>query len=562
MPIHLLTAAQVEAATDGTLHDGGGLALETRGEGKHKSWFFRYNARKWGGSRGKRIGLGSARTVSLDEARRKASARRNLITRGINPKTYQEGRRRLADKQAEKQAARERTLGTALDDYFKFAKAERLWKSDNTIDTNESCKKNHLDKSGHMNWPLQSIKVGRIAEILLIIKRKGRRGMMVRARSLLNCMFNWEIGYERYVGLNPARPENNPQLEKLLGPKPVGRHRPALAFKHLPDVLAYIHTPKRDPDTWLTVTEGAYATGRDRIAIRQAYKRGLIDKSKMKKHPIRPREWLIAVETDAAGTQTLAGVKQLPIINKPVAIEREDATLYTDIIQLLIFTAARSEMIVLMKWGQIKWNEGIIEYLPETPVDDSEHKTGSDGDPDNIYRVILTNNVREILLRRKQLREDNKPRLTCNADDYVFTHGNSPFGLGTREAAPSNPNTINTAFQRIVERIDDILDKEVTIHGLRSGFSDWVIAVYKAPLTDPIAVADTSLIDATLGHQIKVFRDNKSNKAYVRSPQFKERRDVMMAEWENFLLSKCTKPLKVAESADIIHPPAFNRPAS
>src|SRR5262245_13564911 len=187
MPIHLLTQAQVDAATKGTLHDGhdhGELIVETRNNGRHKSYFYRYNARPWDGKRGERIGLGSAHrdkagSISLEEAWRKATALRNLIKRGVNPKTYRKGIKQREEKRAEKRPANARTLGEALNEYFKFAIEERLWKSDNTIDTNLSAKK-HLDASGYINRPLQSIKAGYVADILLPIKRKGRRSMMER----------------------------------------------------------------------------------------------------------------------------------------------------------------------------------------------------------------------------------------------------------------------------------------------------------------------------------------------------------------------------------------------
>jgi integrase len=215
-----------------------------------------------------------------------------------------------------------------------------------------------------------------------------------------------------------------------------------------------------------------------------------------------------------------------------------------------MFTGARSEMICKMKWGQIKWEAGVIEYLPGTDERKSEHKTGGDGDPDNIYTIILTDNVREIILRRKQLREDNKPKLSCNNDDYVFTHLTSRTGRDKKRDHPPTESTVNQTLQRIVEHLDDILDKQCTVHGLRAGFGNWVIAAYNAGKDDAIAIADTTLMDAALGHTIKVFRDNKSNKAYVRSPQFAERRRTMMTTWENFLLSRCPKSDK--KSADII----------
>jgi integrase len=569
MPICLLTQAKVDAATGGTLHDGhdhGELVVETRNNGRHKSYFYRYNGRPWGGIRGDRIGLGSARrdkpgSISLEEAWLKASACRNLIKRGVNPKTYRDGRKRLKKKQEEKKSASARTLDTALDEYFEYAKNERLWKSQNTIDTNMSCKKNHLDKSGYLKRPIQSIRVPQVADILLTIKRTLRRGMFTRAHSLLNCMFEWEIGHERYVGVNPAGYGDQHPLTKLLGPKPTGRHRPAVPFRHLPDVIAYIRTPKRDPDVWLTVTEAAHVIGRAVDAIHQAITRGYLDKSKLKKDPRHPRTWLIPIDELA---------RKFPRetwVNDPVAIEREDVQLYTDILQVLIFTGARSKMICEMKWGQIKWDEGVIRYLPGTDERESEHKTGGDGDPDNIYNVILTGNLRKIILRRKRLRENNHPKLTCNADDNVFTHGSARFGLNERLDHPPDESTINQTLRRIVKNIHDILDKECTVHGLRSGFGDWFMEVYNAGKDDAIAIADTTLMDAALGHTIKVFRDNKSNRAYVRSPQFKERRRAAMDEWERYLLSKCAKPEKevtepeeeVAKSATII---PYHRSAS
>src|SRR5262249_6431867 len=152
---HLLTEAQVEAAVAGTLHDGGGLVLIVRGSAR--SWFFRYNGRKLDGKRGDRLSLGSARTITLEQARRKAGACRNLLSRGVNPKTYYEGRRKAKIRHEAKAEGAARTLGQAIDEYFEFAQRERLWKSDNTIGTNESAKK-YLDTAGHRSRPLQHIK--------------------------------------------------------------------------------------------------------------------------------------------------------------------------------------------------------------------------------------------------------------------------------------------------------------------------------------------------------------------------------------------------------------------
>jgi integrase len=88
----------------GKFYDGGGLMLEataTKVKGNvNKSWIFRYQLDK----RDHAMGLGSARVVSLAEARAKAHEQRRLLANGIDP---------IAHRKAERAAARARELHTA-----------------------------------------------------------------------------------------------------------------------------------------------------------------------------------------------------------------------------------------------------------------------------------------------------------------------------------------------------------------------------------------------------------------------------------------------------------------
>lgn len=75
-----LSARKVETAKAGKYSDGGNLYLIVSRTGSRK-WILRFT---WRG-RAKEMGLGSARSVSLADAREKAAAARRKIAQGINP---------------------------------------------------------------------------------------------------------------------------------------------------------------------------------------------------------------------------------------------------------------------------------------------------------------------------------------------------------------------------------------------------------------------------------------------------------------------------------------------
>ena len=79
--LHKLNAKFVQTVSSyGTHSDGGGLALVVKSD--RRAWQFRYT---WNG-REEYLGLGSASTVTLADARAKAAEARSKIAKGINPK--------------------------------------------------------------------------------------------------------------------------------------------------------------------------------------------------------------------------------------------------------------------------------------------------------------------------------------------------------------------------------------------------------------------------------------------------------------------------------------------
>lgn len=99
-PIHLLTAREVLAASDGDHSDGGGLVFRVASSTNTASWVFRYTAPS-----GKRreMGLGSVNRStlkhageSLAAARDSAQDARELLRKGVDPLTERDARRQAA----------------------------------------------------------------------------------------------------------------------------------------------------------------------------------------------------------------------------------------------------------------------------------------------------------------------------------------------------------------------------------------------------------------------------------------------------------------------------------
>ena len=80
MPSNKLTIAAVKNAKPGMHGDGSGLWLQV-GDGDQKSWIFRYRF----GKRQRYLGLGSAHTVKLADAREAAHEARRLLQSGVDP---------------------------------------------------------------------------------------------------------------------------------------------------------------------------------------------------------------------------------------------------------------------------------------------------------------------------------------------------------------------------------------------------------------------------------------------------------------------------------------------
>jgi integrase len=112
MAVHIVRQRDVKAAPKGMHPAGANLFLQVADDGKARSWIFRYRSRKDG--RDKKVGLGSAATVPLDDARQLAVEQHRLLRAGKDP--HEEKKARRYD--AEIKAGLATTVNDMVDRYF------------------------------------------------------------------------------------------------------------------------------------------------------------------------------------------------------------------------------------------------------------------------------------------------------------------------------------------------------------------------------------------------------------------------------------------------------------
>ena len=113
-----LTTLAVKNAGPGRHGDGGGLWLQVGPTGT-KSWLFRYMI----DGRARAMGLGSAHTFSLKEARERARAARQLLADGIDPIEVKRGER-VAHRLS---AAKNVTFKACAEEFLAVSPAAKKW---------------------------------------------------------------------------------------------------------------------------------------------------------------------------------------------------------------------------------------------------------------------------------------------------------------------------------------------------------------------------------------------------------------------------------------------------
>ncbi len=220
--VHRLSALTVSRENrPGMYPDGAGLYLQVSRAGT-RSWIFRYTL----AGRTRDMGLGSARDVSLAEARTKALEARKLTAAGIDPIAAKEGL--AAERRAA--AARQVTFKEAAEAYvrahqpsWRNAKHGAQWLS--------TLKTYAFPTIGSL--PVQTIDSGHVVRVLEPIWEK-KTETATRVRGRIERILDWATARGYRQGENPARWRGH--LQSLLAtPSKLQKveHHPALPYAEI-----------------------------------------------------------------------------------------------------------------------------------------------------------------------------------------------------------------------------------------------------------------------------------------------------------------------------------------
>jgi integrase len=217
-----LTAPEVKAANKDVC-DGSGLWLQVTPAFSGKSWMLRYRF----DGRARQLGLGSALTTSLAEARKRAQEARDLIARGINPRE----RRDVARAERMASVAKRKTFEQCFRDYIETHRAG--WKS-----------KKHAaqwEASIKHTTALNPLDVSTIekAHVLGVLKpiwlEKTETASRIRSRIEMVLDYATNAGFRR--GDNPARLEGFKGLLPAKAKIAAKEHHAALPYAELPGFM-------------------------------------------------------------------------------------------------------------------------------------------------------------------------------------------------------------------------------------------------------------------------------------------------------------------------------------
>jgi len=307
--IYRLSAVKVKAETrPGFYSDGGGLYLQVSQFNASKSWVFKFTVH--GRRRG--MGMGSADTLSLAEARRIAEKLREQVRNGIDPiEAKQEVRRaRLRAQAAQDRRKTFKECAKAVirqkDDELHNAKAKAQWET--TLETyaypvlNDGRKIDELTRRD----------VAKVLEPIWQVKRETAS----RLRGRIEAVFNYAKGIEAFKGDNPA--EFKGMLEPILGKqkKNAKEKQPALPHKRIGAFMAELRrregvSARALEFTILTAARSGEVRGATWEEIDVQAKTWTIPANRMK----AKREHVVALSDDAVKLlQALPRMKHAPQI--------------------------------------------------------------------------------------------------------------------------------------------------------------------------------------------------------------------------------------------------------
>ncbi|HEY6994391.1 MAG TPA: integrase arm-type DNA-binding domain-containing protein, partial [Xanthobacteraceae bacterium] len=216
MPQHTLTKRDIETAPPGRHSDGGGLYLQVTPSGT-RSWLLRYKRQ----GRSHWMGLGSAVTLTLAEARERARLERVRLLDGIDP---------LAHRRADRRRA-EVTFKTCAEAVIEARRA--TWSA-------ESYRQWTVTLAEHAYPVFGDLPVSHVdtALVLRAVEPLWKRRQVTadRLRQRIEAVLDWASARGHRSGDNPARWRGH--LQHVLTDTAKVEHHAALPYAELPGFMA------------------------------------------------------------------------------------------------------------------------------------------------------------------------------------------------------------------------------------------------------------------------------------------------------------------------------------
>jgi integrase len=213
----VFTVRSLQTAKPGRHRIERGLYLEVSPDGQRRRFLLRFASPQT--HRATEAGLGTWPTVSLSDARAKATEYRALIAKGIDPiHAKREARAAIL---AEAKAST--TFGDALDAYVDAFKD----KGAPTIEL-EALLRRHVDAL--MGRPLASITTGDVLSALAPVQAKLPK-TAARTRAATSVVFGYALARNMFTGSNPAARD---VFKFLLPAPPKGEHHRAMDYRDIP----------------------------------------------------------------------------------------------------------------------------------------------------------------------------------------------------------------------------------------------------------------------------------------------------------------------------------------
>lgn len=215
-----LTARQVQHAKPGRYGDGGGLWLQVSASGSC-SWLLRYQRH----GKAHWMGLGSARVVTLADARERARLERVRLLDGIDP--LQARRERHAEqRRAEASAITFREAAEAV-----IEARESDWNAEHARQWRASMAEVDSTLGG---LPVAAIDTGLVLKAIEPIWRRAQT-TGDRTRQRIEVVLNWATARGARSGENPARWKGH--LEHLLKDNHKGAHHKSMPYTAIADFM-------------------------------------------------------------------------------------------------------------------------------------------------------------------------------------------------------------------------------------------------------------------------------------------------------------------------------------